>query len=99
MTGVEVAGISAECFPLAFALGAGSQMLQPLAIAVIGELLLSIFLSPVITPVIYYLTKSIHSKGLVIFGHYPSRQVSTRSLISNLLIWFIFLAKFIFMVC
>jgi multidrug efflux pump subunit AcrB len=40
--------------PLAFALGAGSQMLQPLAIAVIGGLLLSIVLSLVVTPVIYY---------------------------------------------
>ncbi|SNT26559.1 Multidrug efflux pump subunit AcrB [Granulicella rosea] len=40
--------------PLAFALGAGSQMLQPLAIAVIGGLLLSIALSLVVTPVIYY---------------------------------------------
>jgi multidrug efflux pump subunit AcrB len=40
--------------PLAFALGAGSQMLQPLAIAVIGGLLLSVFLSLIVTPVIYY---------------------------------------------
>jgi CzcA family heavy metal efflux pump len=40
--------------PLAFALGSGSQMLQPLAIAVIGGLLLSIFLSLIVTPVIYY---------------------------------------------
>jgi multidrug efflux pump subunit AcrB len=40
--------------PLAFALGAGSQMLQPLAIAVIGGLLISMVLSLVITPVIYF---------------------------------------------
>ena len=40
--------------PLAFALGSGSQMLQPLAIAVIGGLILSIFLSLIVTPVIYY---------------------------------------------
>ena len=45
-------------FPLALALGAGSQMLQPLAIAVIGGLSLSIVLSLVVTPVVYYqLTK------------------------------------------
>ncbi len=45
--------------PLALALGAGSQMLQPLAIAVIGGLMLSMLLSLVVTPVIYYeLTKS-----------------------------------------
>ncbi|MGA8111405.1 MAG: efflux RND transporter permease subunit [Acidobacteriaceae bacterium] len=41
--------------PLAFGLGAGSQMLQPLAIAVIGGLLISMVLSLVITPAAYYL--------------------------------------------
>jgi CzcA family heavy metal efflux pump len=40
--------------PLAFALGSGSQMLQPLAIAVIGGLLISMLLSLVVTPVVYY---------------------------------------------
>jgi CzcA family heavy metal efflux pump len=45
--------------PLAFALGSGSQMLQPLAIAVIGGLTISMLLSLIVTPVIYYfLTKS-----------------------------------------
>jgi multidrug efflux pump subunit AcrB len=39
--------------PLALALGAGSQMLQPLAIAVFGGLLLSVLLSLVVTPVLY----------------------------------------------
>jgi CzcA family heavy metal efflux pump len=47
--------------PLAFALGSGSQMLQPLAIAVIGGLVISITLSLIVTPVIYYLlTRSRH---------------------------------------
>ena len=41
--------------PLAFGLGAGSQMLQPLAIAVIGGLLISMVLSLVVTPAAYYL--------------------------------------------
>ena len=41
--------------PLAFALGAGSQMLQPLAIAVIGGLVISMVLSLIVTPVVYYL--------------------------------------------
>jgi CzcA family heavy metal efflux pump len=41
--------------PLALALGAGSQMLQPLAIAVIGGLLISMLLSLVVTPAVYYL--------------------------------------------
>jgi CzcA family heavy metal efflux pump len=40
--------------PLAFALGAGSQMLQPLAIAVIGGLLISMILSLVVTPVVFF---------------------------------------------
>jgi Cu/Ag efflux pump CusA len=40
--------------PLAFALGAGSQMLQPLAIAVIGGILISMVLSLVITPAVHY---------------------------------------------
>jgi CzcA family heavy metal efflux pump len=47
--------------PLAFALGSGSQMLQPLAIAVIGGLMISMVLSLTVTPVIYYLlTRSRH---------------------------------------
>ncbi|HTW45995.1 MAG TPA: efflux RND transporter permease subunit [Acidobacteriaceae bacterium] len=41
--------------PLAFAVGSGSQMLQPLAIAVIGGLLISMVLSLIVTPTAYYL--------------------------------------------
>ncbi|WP_263415739.1 efflux RND transporter permease subunit [Terriglobus albidus] len=41
--------------PLAFALGSGSQMLQPLAISVIGGLVISMLLSLIVTPVVYYL--------------------------------------------
>ena len=41
--------------PLAFGIGAGSQMLQPLAIAVVGGLVVSMLLSLIVTPVIYYL--------------------------------------------
>ncbi|HEV2389024.1 MAG TPA: efflux RND transporter permease subunit [Candidatus Acidoferrales bacterium] len=40
--------------PLALAIGAGSQMLQPLAIAVIGGLLIAMVLSLFVTPTIYY---------------------------------------------
>ena len=40
--------------PLAFALGAGSQMLQPLAIAVIGGVLISMMLSLIITPAVHF---------------------------------------------
>lgn len=49
----------AGMLPLAFAIGAGSQMLQPLAIAVIGGILISMVLSLLVTPAVYfYLTKS-----------------------------------------
>lgn len=44
----------AGMLPLALALGAGSQMLQPLAIAVIGGILVSMVLSLVVTPAIQY---------------------------------------------
>jgi CzcA family heavy metal efflux pump len=40
--------------PLALALGQGSQMLQPLAIAVIGGLFISMVLSLVVTPIVYF---------------------------------------------
>jgi multidrug efflux pump subunit AcrB len=44
----------AGMLPLAFAIGAGSQMLQPLAIAVIGGVLISMVLSLIITPAVYF---------------------------------------------
>lgn len=47
--------------PLALALGAGSQMLQPLAIAVIGGLLISMLLSLIVTPVVYFLFTRHHA--------------------------------------
>ncbi|HVB37652.1 MAG TPA: efflux RND transporter permease subunit, partial [Vicinamibacterales bacterium] len=40
--------------PLAFAIGSGSQMLQPLAVAVIGGILISMVLSLIVTPLVYY---------------------------------------------
>ena len=54
---IMMTAIAAVCgmLPLAFALGAGSQMLQPLAIAVIGGLVISMALSLVVTPVVYFL--------------------------------------------
>jgi multidrug efflux pump subunit AcrB len=48
----------AGMLPLALAIGTGSQMLQPLAIAVIGGLLSSIVLSLLFTPAInFYLNR------------------------------------------
>jgi multidrug efflux pump subunit AcrB len=48
----------AGMLPLAFAIGAGSQMLQPLAIAVIGGLLSSMVLSLIFTPAIQFFLQS-----------------------------------------
>jgi multidrug efflux pump subunit AcrB len=45
----------AGMLPLAFAIGAGSEMLQPLAIAVVGGILISMVLSLLVTPAVYYL--------------------------------------------
>ena len=53
----------AGMLPLAFAIGAGSQMLQPLAIAVIGGVLVSMILSLVITPAVYYYLSGKHGGG------------------------------------
>src|SRR5271170_5352632 len=48
----------AGMLPLSLAVGAGSQMLQPLAIAVIGGILISMVLSLIITPAMeFYLTR------------------------------------------
>ncbi len=45
-----VAGI----IPLSLGWGAGSQMLQPLAIAIIGDMLASMILSLIVTPAVHY---------------------------------------------
>jgi CzcA family heavy metal efflux pump len=54
---IVMTAIAAVCgmLPLAFALGSGSEMLQPLAIAVIGGLTISMVLSLIITPMVYFL--------------------------------------------
>jgi multidrug efflux pump subunit AcrB len=58
----------AGMLPLAFAIGAGSQMLQPLAIAVIGGVLISMVLSLIITPAVhFYLSRK---------GHTDEHQIS-----------------------
>jgi CzcA family heavy metal efflux pump len=53
---------AAGMLPLALGLGAGSQMLQPLAIAVIGGIAISMVLSLIITPAVHYYLS--HSEGL-----------------------------------
>jgi CzcA family heavy metal efflux pump len=44
--------------PLAFGIGAGADMLRPLAVAVIGALCISVLLSLIATPVAYYILRS-----------------------------------------
>ena len=43
--------------PLAYGIGTGSDMLKPLAIAVIGALTLSVLLSLIATPVVYFVMR------------------------------------------
>jgi multidrug efflux pump subunit AcrB len=53
----------AGMLPLAFALGAGSEMLQPLAIAVIGGILVSMVLSLIVTPAVYFYLGKHQARG------------------------------------
>jgi len=48
--------------PLAYGIGAGSDMLKPLAIAVIGALTLSVLLSLIATPTVYFVMMKVASK-------------------------------------
>ena len=69
---IVMTAIAAVCgmLPLAFALGSGSQMLQPLAIAVIGGIFVSVALSLIVTPVVYsLLTRNTHP--------HPQPQIET----------------------
>jgi CzcA family heavy metal efflux pump len=50
--------------PLAWGAGTGAQMLQPLGIAVIGALIISVVLSLIATPVVYYLLIRMHERVL-----------------------------------
>jgi CzcA family heavy metal efflux pump len=50
--------------PLAYGVGTGAQMLQPLGIAVIGALFISMLLSLIATPVVYYLLIRMHLRFL-----------------------------------
>ena len=48
--------------PLAYGIGSGADMLKPLAIAVIGSLCISVLLSLIATPTVYYLLKGSREK-------------------------------------
>jgi CzcA family heavy metal efflux pump len=54
--------------PLAWGIGSGADMLRPLAIAVIGALLISVLLSLLATPAVYYVLLTLGQGG-------PSRDV------------------------
>jgi multidrug efflux pump subunit AcrB len=49
--------------PLAYGIGSGADMLKPLAIAVIGALCISVLLSLIATPTIYYLMTGRRKSG------------------------------------
>ena len=49
--------------PLALAIGAGAELLQPLAIAVIGGLTIALGLSLIVTPTVYAMLRHQFSKG------------------------------------
>jgi multidrug efflux pump subunit AcrB len=49
--------------PLAFGIGAGADMLRPLAVAVVGALCISVLLSLIATPVMYFVLRSFQRKG------------------------------------
>jgi len=51
--------------PLAYGVGAGADMLRPLAIGVIGALCISLVLSLVATPTVYYLLARLFGRGLI----------------------------------
>ena len=48
--------------PLAWGIGSGAEMLRPLAVAVIGALCISVLLSLVATPTVYYLMLKLREK-------------------------------------
>jgi CzcA family heavy metal efflux pump len=54
---------AAGMLPLALAIGAGSQMLQPLAIAVIGGITISMVLSLIVTPAVHFYMGATVSTG------------------------------------
>ena len=72
--------------PLAYGVGSGAQMLKPLAVAVMGALAISVLLSLVATPAVYYLLLQLFGGAETRTGecvlkelpaHFPDAQVST----------------------
>ncbi len=70
--------------PLAYGVGAGADMLRPLAIAIIGALFVSLLLSLVVTPVFYYVMARLlrldRAAGRDLDGGVPIRRTAGRKL-------------------
>lgn len=64
--------------PLAYGIGSGADMLRPLAIAVIGALCVSVLLSLVATPTVYYVLMRLRPGGIA-----PPRHQSPTDLVSH----------------
>ena len=60
--------------PLAVGMGVGSELRQPLGVAIIGGLLVSQVLTLFTTPVVYLAMESLRGKGGVFFGS-PARRI------------------------
>jgi multidrug efflux pump subunit AcrB len=66
--------------PLAYGIGSGADMLRPLAVAVIGALCVSVLLSLVATPTVYYLMVRLLGVKYIAPESTPSETVSHASL-------------------
>ena len=60
--------------PLAYGIGSGADMLRPLAVAVIGALCISVALSLVATPTVYYLLYRLTPASLAARKHESDEQ-------------------------
>ena len=70
--GIALAGLLAfKLLPIAFGQGAGSELRQPLGVAIVGGLLVSQWLTLYTTPVIYLYLERL--SGLLGRSHKPSR--------------------------
>jgi multidrug efflux pump subunit AcrB len=77
---VLMTSMAAACgmLPLAYGIGSGADMLKPLAIAVIGSLCISVLLSLVATPTIYYLMLRLDTLARTETDYCPQTTQSTQ---------------------
>jgi AcrB/AcrD/AcrF family len=60
-SGQDQSAATLGMLPLAYGVGSGAQMLKPLAVAVMGALAISVLLSLVATPAVYYVLLNLFS--------------------------------------